>query len=240
MAKVTFTRAEIERTIMDMVRRKVVQMGFLPDSVPFYLANDEAGYLAARQAIIAGGKQLIDIFGIGSEENRGEKFFNRIFMNLRQYNNGLTSHWNNSSYEDISPLQDGSLFERQTVFGSTRSILYDIRSVTMNAEYDRVCTDAIMGGLTTSFAGYGVKVVNSDYTIDNSRFFLLRYKGSQEIKTPKFFERLYTYEVLDVWLDGENYSWDTFVPTTNIPPLTRIISEGGPNDDDNQILFDVP
>lgn len=231
----TFTRSEIERTLMDRVRRKLVALGYLPDSVPFFLTNNPAGYLAARQAIITSGKELIDVFGIGSEENRGEKFYHRIFLNLRQYNNGLVSHWNNSDYKETSP----GVFERQTVTGSTRSILYDIRSVTMNAEYDRICTDAIMGGLTTSFAGFGLPVTNADYTIDNNRVFLVRYKGSQEIKTPKFFERLYTYEVLDVWLDGENYSWDTIVPTTNIPPLSRIIADGGPTDDNDQNYFDI-
>lgn len=229
----TFTRAEIERSIMDCIRRRLVAMGFLPDAVPYFLSNDNAGYLAARQTILSGGKQLIDVFGIGSEDDRGEKFYNRIFMNLRQYNNGLVSHWNNSSYEDIG----GGLYERRTVFGSTRSILYDIRSVTMSAEYDRICTDAIMGGLTTSFAGYAIRVTGADYSIDPNRFFLIRYKGSQEIKTPKFFERLYTYEVLDVWLDGE-VSWDTFAPTTNIPPISRIIGTGGTIDDNNNTLID--
>jgi hypothetical protein len=235
---VSFTRSEIERTITERIRLRAVALGYLPDVMLFQ--GNLAGYEAARQAIIAGGKEIVDIFGVGSLDNRGEKFYNRIFLNLRQYNNGTVSHWGESSYVETQSVPS-PLYSREQVYGSTRSLIYDIRSVCggVNAtEYDRLCLDMIMGSLTTSNVGFYLPVLKPDMTFDNTRRFGIRFAGSNEIKTTAFFERLMSFEVFDVWLDGETSSWDITTPTTGIVPLIEVEGTGGADElpEPNEII----
>lgn len=234
----TFSRREIEQTIINLIRERAVVEGYLPDERAFATAND---YKAARQAIIAGGKELIDVFGVGAASMRGEKKYHRIWLNMRQYNNGSFGHWSESGYIQTGTNPD--VFAREQVFGSTKTIIYDIRASVegLNAtEYSRICLDLVMGALTTSAVGIYIPVLKPDFTYDVDRRFLLRYTGAQEIKTTKFLEHLMTFEVVDVWLDSDTgTSWDTNYPTTGIVPLERVIGEGGIEGEPPETIIDV-
>lgn len=231
MATVTFTREEIDRTITELLRRRTVLGGYLPDVLLF--AGNMPGYELARTAIVTGGKQLIDVFGVGSNYNRGEKNYHRIFVNMRQYNNGSVHHAGESSYRQTQTLPV-PLYQREVVYASTKNILYDIRTVcsgTDATKYDRICTDIAFGALTTSGACVAIPVLKPDMTFDSSRTFLIRYLGTNAVFVGDFLERQITFEVVDVWLTGEISPWGVTVPTTNIPPLTHIIGTGGPESD---------
>ena len=140
----TFTRQEIEETLTNLIRQRAVDLGYLPDVTQF--VGNPAGYKAARQAIIDSGKEIIDVFGIGSADERGEKKYHRITLNLRQYNNGSITHYGDSIYQD-----DGNgNFNRVEGFASSRNILYDLRSSVSGpnaTEYDRICLDLVMSAL---------------------------------------------------------------------------------------------
>jgi hypothetical protein len=233
-----FTREEIERSITEHIRQRAIALGYLPD-VTLFVGN-MAGYQAARAAIITGGKELIDIFGIGSADNRGEKTYHRIFLNLRQYNNGSVTHAGDSGYVETSP----GVYDRQVVNASMKTIIYDLRTVTagVNAtEYDRICLDLIMASLTTSSAGYGLPALKADMTFDLNKRMNIRYTGSNEIKGTDFFERQITFEVFDVWLNGSSGSvpWGTSIPTAGILPIDRIIGNGGIEGEPPQTIIDV-
>lgn len=241
MAAATFTRQEVEHTIIELIRRKVVEVGHLPDVRAF--AGNLAGYVAARQAQVAGGKDLIDVFGIGSNKTRGEKFYHRIFLNLRQYNNGTVSHWSDSDYIDTQSGAAGN-FDRNAVYGSTTDILYDIRSVVNSetgdgiADIDRLCFEIVFAALTKSMVGIYLPVWDESLgDFDPSRRFLIQYQGAQEIKVG--LERLMTFLVHDVWLDGEFLSLDTTPETLNIPPLTQVLGDGIIGDEPPTNIIDV-
>lgn len=233
----TFTREEIEHTLINLIRQRAVALGYLPDVTLF--AGNKAGYLAARQAIIDSGKELIDVFGIGSADERGEKTYHRITLNLRQYNNGSITHYGDSIYQD-----DGSGgYNRVQGFASSRNILYDIRSSVSgpnSTQYDRICLELVMSALGTLSVGKYlptlVNVTTGEY--DSDRRFLCAYNGSQEIKGTDFFERLMTYEIIDIFLRGVT-DWNSEIPTSNIVPLGEIEGSGGPDGDPPQTIINV-
>lgn len=226
MATVSFTREEIDRTITELLRKRTVAGGYLPDVLSF--PSNMPAYEAARAAIITGGNQLIDVFGVGSNYNRGEKNYNRIFVNLRQYNNGTVSHAGESDY--VQTQSGPTLYQRELVYASTKNIIYDIRTVCSGKEatkYDRICTDIVFGALTTSSSCVGIPVLKPDFTFDYNRMFFIRYLGTNAVNIADFLERQIAFEVVDVWLDGDIGPWGVTVPTTNIPPINRIIGSGG-------------
>ena len=85
-----------------------------------------------------------------------------------------------------------------------------------------------MGAISSSSTGFPLFLVNSDYSIDPNKNFLIKYLGSQEIKTPKFLERLYSFEVIDTWVED----WDV-IADTPVPLLTKVIAYGGIKNPEN-------
>ena len=228
MAELVYSREQIEQTLTERMRDAVVNLGLLPD-VRLFLPANEAGYIAARQAIITGGNEIIDVFGIGSAEVRGEKAINKIFMNLRQFTTGSVAHSDlfTESYDDNGTTK----FREVQVNGSTMNMILDVRSVVKSTKYDRYCTEAIMRGMTQSIQGIFVPILdsNGDPTEDT---FLLKFVSSQEIKGKDFFERLYTFEAQDIWIGN----WDAPIVRDNIPMLTRITNCIFANDADADII----
>ena len=231
----TVSREEIERTIFEFIRLRLVAMGFLADVAAYQPSNpaNKAAYEAALQAIRTGGDEVIDLYGVGSNEKRGEKRVNKLFINLRQSNPGSVSVWG----ESLDPNSGNpNVYERRFFSSSTSDLILDVRSVCDKTEYDRICTQAVMQGITASRTGQALPVVLNDGTQDGTRYILVRFVNSTDIRTPQFLERLYTFEVIDVWLDDWGY-----VPyITGIPQLTEATANAVVNDETPIILFTVP
>lgn len=216
MSGFTVSREEIERTLFEFIRLRLVAMGYLADVSAYQPPSgaNQTAYEAALQAIRAGGKEVIEPYGIGGNEKRGEKRVNKIWINLRQLNTGSVSLWG----ESLDPNSGNPLvFDRTFFASSTSNCIYDIRSSCDKSEYDRICTQAILQGLTASRVGQAFPIVRNDGTQDGTRWILVRLINSTDIRQPQFFERLYTFEVQDVWLDAWGY-----VPyITGIPQMTE-------------------
>lgn len=211
------SRQEIERTIFEFIRLRAVDLGYLADVALFQPSSpaNKLAFEAANQLIVAGGKEIIEPFGVSSAERRGEKRINKIWVNLRQLNTGTVSLWG----ESVEP--SGALpgtFQRTFFATSTSTIIYDIRSSTESVEYDRICTQIIMQGLTASRVGQALPIVLNDGSIDGSRWILVRLVNATDIRQPQFFERLYTYEIQDVYIDD----WGYEPYQINIPPISEV------------------
>jgi hypothetical protein len=210
-----FSRLELERTIQERIRQRTVALGYLPDLMAYLPETliTRAAYEAARVAVITSGKQLIDVDGIGNVEARGEKTVNKFYINLRTTNAGSIAH-NAEYYTQTSP----TTWEKKLVRGSTKNLLIDIRTVCRETAYDRICSEILWAALTSSDVGKALAAVKPDHTFDNTKTFLIRSLSNNEIKGGNFFERLHTFELIDVWL--ENFDED--VVNANIPSLTNI------------------
>jgi len=234
MSGFSVARQEIENTLEWFIRTRCVAMGYLADVTLYQPSNpaNKAAYKAANQAIVTSGREIIMPFGVSSPERREEVKCNKIFINLRQINPGTVSLWGDTI--DPSTSLPGT-WERRFRATSTSTVIYDIRSVTESAEYDRLCTQAIMQGITASRVGQGFPIVLPNGTIDNTRYIQVRLVNATDIKTPKFLERLYTFEVLDVYLDDWGYT-----PTdTGIVPIIEVETPVVINDEDPIILLNI-
>lgn len=174
---------------------------------------------AARQAIIAGGDQIIDVFGVASGKKRQEKSVNRIVINLRKTDLGSVAYSGDSYYRQTNVAPNK--YERVKVDGGTFRLTYDVRTVTESVEYDRICFDAIIGGLT-NHRRYLSAMDRDTITYNDERTFLIEHKGDTDVKGMRYFERIYTFEVIDVYIG----SYDETVVTTDIPELTEITADG--------------
>lgn len=216
----TISRKEIERTIMENIRTRVVAMGYLADVALYQppTVPNQTAYTAANQAIVTAGKQVIEVFGVGSNEARGEKRVNKIFINLRQINPGSISHWGESLDPSVLP----NTWQRSFVATSSSNLVYDIRTVTKTTEYDRICTQALMNGVTSSRTAQGLAVILDNGTADTSRYVMVRLVNSTDIRNDQFIERLYTFEVIDAWID----SWEVVPYQNDIVPIIEVEQDG--------------
>lgn len=217
MAKI-FTYEEIERTLYLKMLRLATSMGYAVDITQYQPRNgaNETAYLTARQDVLDAGNELIDVFNISEADSRGEKLVNRIVINLRSIDPGSVYHSGETYYDEVSPNH----YDTKTVEGGLQVLRYDIRSVTKSAKYDRICRQIILGALTNSKAT--ISTVKDDYTFDTNKNFLIQHIGSTDVNQTDFLERLYTFDVTDVWID----EFDTSTIETGIVPLQTVTGYG--------------
>lgn len=211
------TREEIERTIYRNLVEIAANNGYAVDT----LGKTKPVVEAERAAVKSAKGGIVDLFSIGTTQQRGLKGNNGIYVNLRQFNAGSVAHWEDT--EIRQDPNDPNIYSQVQVTEGMRNLLYDVRSVTSGSQFDRVCGDIIYGGLCQTFVGRYIPVVLDDYvTRDPERRILVQFSGSQEIKSSDFLERLYTFTVMDVWLKGEfGFFGDTTV-YNGIVPLTKV------------------
>lgn len=226
---VQVARQQIEQTILEQLRLSSVNLGYLPDVNSFLPKTpaSQASYEAARNAIVGGGKEVVEPTGVTSSKRRGELKANNLFINMRQINPGSVDLWGDYTQQ---VTQSPDTYQKSFIATSCHRILYDIRTVVKSVKYDRLLTQVILQGLTASHRGRALNIWvadptdpnNNPPTLDTTRFFWVRFVTQQEIKTRPFFERLYTFEIVDVWIDD----WEPLPYIENIVSLQQIDVDG--------------
>lgn len=214
-------RRGIEQTILERIRLWLVAAGYLPDINSFLPKTPitEVAYQAAITAQIAGGKQIIEPFGVSSGDKRDEKRMHKILINFRNSTNG-TIHLNGDRLE---PSGVPNEYQRVHYSTSSKNLIYDIRTVTDSVEYDRILTQAIMESLTSSGVGTPYHPILADGSgYDPDHYFWLKFITSTDVKTPPFFERIYTYGINNIFIDD----WGYAPYQTQIPIITKIEGYG--------------
>src|SRR5690606_2016746 len=134
------TFENLDRTLYEYTRLKIVELGYLPD-ITNYNTNEE--YLAAKIALSKTLKynQLIEVFGVGAPESRDEKIPNKITINRKEIFDGSFGTFGAVSFE----LNQGN--ESYTKYKNPprcKNIEYDIRIISNSAFYDRIMHSIIL------------------------------------------------------------------------------------------------
>lgn len=200
----TITLEELDRSIFELIRLEIVAMGYLPDVVQYPNAKD---YEAAKQQIIQNKGFIIEVDGVGSGEARGERVMCSISVDRKDITMGSIGG-NTVQYRKVNDK-----FTKERVPQATSNIMYDIRIYTNSLAKERLISEMIYDII--GHRNY-YRIAEEYNTFGDKKFFGIS-KGDISMAKGKQLERLFKFEVEDVWI-GRNK-----VLTNNIVPLTSVV-----------------
>jgi hypothetical protein len=189
-----FDIAEVDRAVEIALRNQVVKMGYWPDPAPFLANDDNEGFEAAKAAMIEAGVPLIQVYGTGAGEDRGELMANNIIIDRKAAGFGDTAFAQGIHFEQYT--SGGSQFFRKVKTAEiTNDFGYEIRFLAEDIALDRVISRIIMGALSVRTYLYGIK---EDLTVTNHGFWFMSDGASHDLSGEDYLERMWRYTAKDV------------------------------------------
>lgn len=186
------TLGELDRGITNAIRKKLVLAGYLPDKLIY---NTPATYKAAKDAIVSGGKQVIEFSGPGNAENRGELVMHKIIISRGDQREGSIGGWPEFYYEP-NPADPTNKYDKYLLPDKTENVEYEVRYVTDLVEYDEIINHIISQALGQRKYLPGC----SSTGVDISEVALFERRTVVDLSNKNFIEKLYRFEAIDVWL----------------------------------------
>lgn len=195
----------VDRSITEHLRRRAVELGFLPDVT---LYSSSVDYAAAKEdlKITNNLKSIIEVYGIGASETRDDKSDAKIFLDRAGEQVGTVGGWPEEFY---TKNIDGT-FNKYRMPDMSYDVMYEIRTITTNTQIDRTMDSIIRRVLG---ARKYFKLIDAN-GVDTNVVMLALFKGSADVSGDGYLERVYKYEVNQVWLEEPE------LLAENIPPLT--------------------
>lgn len=195
----------IDRSLTEYLRRQTVALGFIPDITAYV---DAATYKQAKEDLKVSNnlQTIIEIYGVGAAEPRDEKSNAKVFVDRASIDTGTVGGWP----EEFYTLNIDGTWNKYKMPDMSYDVMYEIRTVTDNTQVDRTM-DSIVRRCFGS-RKY-IKFVDSNGN-DTLFEFLILFKGMVDVSNNGYLERVYKYEVNQVWLDTPE------LLAANIPPLT--------------------
>lgn len=191
------TSHQINRGIEKRLRSEAVRRNLWVD--PELYIGDNTGYRAAIDAI--DNKQQTPILSGGAGTSRGELDTNRIVLQrtgLRRGQVTLAAHHTGAfryRYETTDKT-----YEEAVVPNGTRDLVYEVRTLALNNAMDVTLEGVVMQALATP--AY-VRAVDSNGQELTYGYNMYQEGEARLIDYERYFERLYSFVVRDVWL-GEH------------------------------------
>jgi len=195
----------VDRSITEHLRRRAVELGFLPDVT---LYSSSVDYAAAKEAlkITNNLKSIIEVYGIGASETRDDKSDAKLFLDRAGETVGTVGGWPEEFY---TKNIDGT-WNKYKMPDMTYDVMYELRTITTNTQIDRTMDSIIRRVLG---ARKYIKLIDAN-GVDTNIVILVLFKGSADVSGDGYLERVYKYEVNQVWLEEPE------LLAENIPPLT--------------------
>lgn len=231
----------LDRSIFELLRKKVVLKGFLPDIV----ANPTSAQYKAAKDILRASTPLIDVCGVGYAEDRNEKSINKIVISRVSSDRGALGGWGLSYFEEYQNVQGDTRFKKYSLPDQQRSINYQIRIISTSARFDRIMDTIVTGTLGMNRQHKGVANDGSD----TDKTFDMLFIGDADVSIPEVWERVYSYRVPDIFIGEE----EDYLLNENIVPLQTVsfcislvrnmadidLSKGGCQGDENSSCITI-
>lgn len=206
------TLTDIDRSFFETLRLKVVGLGFLPNQLSYSNVEDyNSAKIALNQSLSLQGKSIIEIFGVGSSETRGELLVSRITIDRKEIGNGSFGVGKSTIYEQYEV--SGITKYRKKAFPSekAKSITYEIRFFTNSVDMERDLINILFSVFDDStilnvFDTYGVATTET--------FEVIKRNFVSIPKMSDWFETLMTLEVKDTFISP------MVIVKTDIPVLS--------------------
>ena len=197
--------ANVDRTLFELIRVGIVSAGYLPDIT---VIGTEEAYKAAKEAIVTGGKQVIELFGVSGAKNRDARSVNKIVIDRKSIEMGNLGATGIVSY---IKNQDNT-FKKVKLPDRSSHVKYEIRAITDSTEYERIMYDIIMEAVGYVKETLFFNEVNSTFTGAENIFY--EHEGQADVSSENLIEKLYRFSAIDVWLQQDKLM-KADVPTLN-------------------------
>ena len=225
MSNVQFTYKELDNSIYWAIRKTVEDLQYSPPINSYQPENvvNRAAFRAAAGALeTLTGNKFIRVLGVGFSKKRGAKTANTIYINRNTGVEGDVAHNN-----DVYQANVGNTFSKLRVQESTKTVGYEVRFITEFVEYERIMRDIVLNTLTSG-RKYLKLLIDTNYTEDPERYYLLEFTGDVKLEgDTDFIEIVYSFNIVDVWIATNDN-----VLNNNVPQLIRV--EGVGNTEPNQ------
>lgn len=202
----TYSLEQLDRTIFEHLRLEVVRAGYLPDITQYTTGT---AWQAARNTLRGTvGGQLIDVFGVGSGDERDELTGAKIIVNRTDERNGDIG----AGGTIMTPIVDG--FTKSTLPQTCSSITYEIVINADSVKYERLMSNIV----SRAFGKMKhISVVNSNGSLSSTDRLFIRLVQKFDQSNLNFLQKLCTFIVDDIFL-----STDVTVNDVDIVPINSI------------------
>ena len=192
------TLEELDRSIYEAIRLKIVSVGRLPD-IKLYENNPE-GYTQAKNTLrdSLNDKTLIEVFGVGNSSSRDELINSRITINRGVIEEGNIGSFGVQEYI----LKDNQKFDKVVLPSNTEDVNYDIRIFCSTISQERLIKSIIYKAL-------GQKKYLKSYLTEE--VFLLTKVGDSNVSATNLTEIIIKYVASDLFLN-ESELIETDIP----------------------------
>lgn len=201
----------LDRTLTEHLRLKMVAMGFLPD-VTFYAGN-LIGFEAAKDAIRNDpNKFLVEVFGVGNNDEKGELQIPRITIKRLAKETGDIAAFPEIKFEKYKDELNRDRYRKLQYPEKTMDVPYQVRVFTNTTKQDRLLSAAIeeVLGLRRS-----IPSIKDDLTLTGPELFI-EYQTEANVGNLSIKETVYEYIIKDVWIHKFKEISIGIVPITKI------------------------
>ena len=206
-------QARLQRSVFHAIRKRVVELGYLPDIDLYGEGTPEFMRYEADQQIIQNTKGFfIEVFGVGSPRSRYEKKAPRIVINISKV------------YEGDLGAPPGAIHIRQTIEGvssyrqgilpsQSSNIILSVHLLSKKSN-EEILLNSILSDVIGQ-RGY------LDFNDEPGRKFFIKQNTFNDLDDPieNFIEKAYTYLIPDV------YEADIKITNANVSPIKEITIE---------------
>lgn len=219
-----FSYEELDRTLFEHIRLKVVELNYLPDIALYTTQN---AYKTAKDTLRASlpDKQLIEVYGVGAAENRDEKTVSKIVIDRKSAPRGSLGGWPATFFEERT-VGSSVVYDKKMYPDQTRNVRYEIRYITNTAKYARILSEIIDYALGTK--KFLNSVNPSTLAIDPDKCFYMLLQNEVDVSSNELMEYVFTYEIQDIFLKRlidiapSNPTGEGRPILSNIVPLTTV------------------
>lgn len=180
------------------MRRLVTQAGYWPDIQQLLAAGGtEADLAREKAAILAAGRELIEVFGPAPWKERGAKKGNSIIISRLTIGPGSYALAEPIEYEPVNATDLSQGYTMLLLPDTPQDIRYEVRYVANDTHMDREASRLILTGFGVRRYLYGI---NDDLTNTATGFWVMPLGDSVDLSEDDFTERLWRVEVKDVQL----------------------------------------
>ena len=203
------SRTQADRAIFEAIRLQLVSLSFLPDIT---IQADLAAYEAARAALVS-TNSLIDLFGVSSQEAKGDMLVDRIVVDRLSGSAGSIGATGITMYDEVLVEDELDSYTKYTAQDRTSNLLYEIRLVTSKTSKERIMEEVLLRALGKLRS---IKVYNENRTVIDGAWLTLVYQGDFRIPKIDYNERLFRYLVRDIWDEPVTAITYSIAPITTI------------------------
>lgn len=194
-----FKQSEVTDGIFEILRKAFVARGYLPDF------SDSDTYHAAMQTIIDSGKQIIEVFNVGTYKSKGEDTNNNVIINRSV---PIPAKIGTGKQIDFVNNNNGTFTKMQTP-ENRYDIMYMITYNTVSEKYAEIIEQTLFETLgSRKFVravnpdGTIITATLNDQSIENIAGFWLLQRGFVDTSGIDFIEKQWRYEAINIDLIG--------------------------------------